>query len=112
MLCHDDEEVWECKLRGIYRLKKTDVLPGDGVVFSRLEDNKGIIEEIKPRRNELYRPPVANIDQVVIITAFAKPEPDLILIDRLLVLIEHNRLRPLILFNKSDLRSDKTTFFF
>lgn len=90
-------------MRGIYRLKNFDVLPGDKVQFSKVENSKGIVEEIRPRKNRLSRPSIANADQVLIVSSFAKPKPDLFLIDRLLVLVEYNRLVPIIIFNKVDL---------
>jgi len=97
------EDTYECSLRGRFRLKDQNFLPGDRVKIASVGRGRGVIEEVLPRRNELIRPPVANVDQVVIVQAFARPEPNLALLDRLLVLTEHENIEPLICFNKVDL---------
>ena len=57
---------------------RVEIIPGEG-------DEHGWIHHILPRRNELTRPPVANIDEIVIVVAAATPDPDLPLVDRLMV---------------------------
>lgn len=96
-------KVYECSLRGKNRQKKVRFLPGDAVEFSVLAEDKGVIESVCARKNELTRPPVANIDQVVITVAVADPAPDLWLLDRLTVLALWNEITPVICFNKGDL---------
>jgi ribosome biogenesis GTPase len=83
-------------------------LPGDKVLFrigEGVDDDTrgGAIEELLPRKNELVRPPVANLDQLVILTALADPAPDLRLIDRLTVFAQWNEVTPVLCFNKADL---------
>lgn len=95
-------ETWCCRGRGRLRREQT-ILAGDWVLFTPLKEGEGIIESIKPRKNELPRPPVANIDQVIHIVSLAKPVPDLKLLDRSLVLCELKKLDVLICFNKADL---------
>ncbi len=97
-----DTKTWECSLRGIYRLNKKDVLPGDRVYFNVLNEKQAVIEKVLPRKNELYRPSVTNVDQLLIVTAVKKPAPDLMLIDKLTLLAENKNLKPLIIFNKID----------
>lgn len=101
--------VYECSLRGKNRKKSVKFLPGDKVKFSVSGDatKGGAIEEVLPRKNELLRPPVANLDQLVILAAMADPLPDLRLIDRLTVFAEWNQITPVICFNKCDLVSEQ-----
>ena len=101
-------ELYECSLRGKNRQKKVKFLPGDKVLFrigEGVDDDTrgGAIEELLPRKNELVRPPVANLDQLVILTALADPAPDLRLIDRLTVFAQWNEVTPVLCFNKADL---------
>ena len=103
-----DGELYECSLRGKNRQKKVKFLPGDKVLFrigKGVDDDTrgGAIEELVPRKNELVRPPVANLDQLVILSALADPAPDLRLIDRLTVFAQWNEVTPVLCFNKADL---------
>ena len=101
-----NSDVWVCSLRGKYRVKTQSFLPGDRVIIQTTDENKGVIETVEPRRNELTRPPVANIDQVIIVMAFTHPEPDFWLLDRLLVTAQASSVQPIICFNKADLITD------
>ena len=100
--------VYECSLRGKNRKKSVKFLPGDKVTFTADGDSLkgGAIEEVLPRKNELLRPPVANLDQLVILAAVYDPLPDLRLIDRLTVFAKWNQITPVIIFNKRDLVSE------
>jgi len=101
--CHG--KIYECSLRGKNRQKKVRFLPGDRVQFTIAYDQTGAIEGVLPRRNALLRPPVANLDQLVIMAAAASPAPDLRLIDRLTVFAQWNEIAPVLCFNKCDLIS-------
>lgn len=98
-----DGLVYECSLRGKNRQKKLRFLPGDRVEFTILAEGRGVIETVLPRKNELIRPPVANIDQLIITVAVADPAPDLRLVDRLSVFALYNDIEPVICWNKGDL---------
>jgi ribosome biogenesis GTPase len=104
----DGRKLWACSLRGRFRFRKQDFLPGDRVDFLVVDDVRqtGVIEAVLPRKNELLRPPVANMDQVVIVLAAVDPKPDLWLLDRLLLMIQTAGADPVICFNKQDLDSD------
>lgn len=97
-------KIFECKLRG--KLKKA-VLTGDRVKFTTLEEQRGVLESILPRDNELNRPPVANVSIVLIVMANSKPSPNLPLLDRLLFLSSYKGLSPFIILNKCDLADDE-----
>lgn len=88
-----------CKSRGKFRNMHVMPLVGDDVIC---DDNNRIME-LKPRRNELVRPYVCNIDQVFVIASTKHPDLDLNLLDKLLVLIEFNNIKPIICFTKLDL---------
>ncbi len=101
----NSQKVWECSLRGKFRLQTQTFLPGDHVVCTKINTEKctAVLEKVLPRSTELIRPQIANIEQVIIITSFAEPEPDLALLDRILVQAALQKIKPILCFNKSDL---------
>lgn len=100
---HDGKVLWECSLRGKFRLDKTHVLVGDRVSVKPRHDHAGVVDKVYPRRNSLVRPPVANVDQAVIIFAVREPDPALVLLDRFLIQVGFAGVEPVICFNKIDL---------
>ena len=94
--------VFECKARGIFRKEKVTPMVGDNVSIE-VKNGKGSITEIMPRKNSLIRPPVANIDTLCLVVAAASPEPNLRLIDKMLVYAEKNCINAVICINKTDL---------
>lgn len=101
-----NSEIVECKARGIFRKNKITPMVGDYVLINMLDDGKGIIEKILPRTSKLMRPPVANIDQAIIVFAFSDPNPNFQLLDRFLVQGEKQGLFLIICINKIDLESN------
>ena len=95
-----DDQLYICKPRGKFRNLNITPLVGDNVIID--EKNKYILEILK-RKNELDRPSVSNIDQVVIVTSVKIPDFSTNLLDKLLVIIEFNRIKPIICFTKLDL---------
>lgn len=97
--------VYECKAKGIFRKDKIKPLVGDDVEIEVLneEEKLGNIVKILPRRSELIRPAVANIDQTLVIFAAREPKPNLSLLDRFLVIMEKQDVPVIICFNKQDL---------
>lgn len=91
-----------CKARG--KLKKDNIIPkvGDYVIFNKEEK---VLEKILPRKNELDRPNVSNIDEAFIITSLKKPDFSTNLLDKLLVICEINKIVPVICITKKDLLS-------
>lgn len=100
----EGDNLWECSLRGRFRITKQTFLPGDKVKITCLKDGKGVIEEVLPRQNQLMRPPIANVEQALLVFAIHQPEPNWSLLDRMLILVEASGMTPLICFNKGDLR--------
>ncbi|MBQ9992330.1 MAG: ribosome small subunit-dependent GTPase A [Firmicutes bacterium] len=100
-----------CKTRGKLRKENGDILVGDRVLFSRMNEpqddmSEGIIEEILPRKNSLIRPKLANIDSAILLIAAQKPVPDWLLLDKMLLIAELNNIEPLICLNKTDLLNE------
>lgn len=90
-----------CRSRG--RLRVAGILVGDAVKINPQADGTGVIEEVLPRKTRLHRPPIANVEQVLVVCAVVDPPPNLGLLDRLLVLSRHEGLEPLLVLNKMDL---------
>ena len=98
-----DGRLIACRGRGKFRHQKLTPLVGDRVVFTPLEGDSGILEEILPRKNQFRRPAVANIDQLVVIASGAVPVTDPFLIDRVVSIAEGRECAPIICINKCDL---------
>lgn len=101
-----ENEIFECKARGIFKQRKQSPLVGDNVFFDIIDNSNGHIIEIMPRKNELTRPPISNIDQVIIVTSAKEPDFSTLLLDKFLVHIEHARIKPIICITKVDLIDD------
>ena len=91
-------ETYECKLREVLKKQKEKVLVGDLVDF-----NNGYIEKILPRKNFIARPSVANIDQVIIVSALKQPDLNLIQLNRYIALAKYYKIPTILCFNKEDL---------
>lgn len=100
--------VYECKAKGVFRREKIRPLVGDNVEIEVLEEEEktGNIIRVFSRSNELVRPAVANIDQVLLVFAVVKPNPHYNLLDRFLVMMEDKLLPVILCFNKTDIASD------
>lgn len=101
--------IYECKAKGSFRKEKLKPLVGDWVEIASLDAEKrlGNVEKIIPRKNELIRPAVSNIDMALVIFAAAKPDPNLNLLDRFLCMMEYQNVPVTICFNKCDLIEEK-----
>ncbi len=100
-----EDGTYECKARGIFRKNEMTPLTGDRVVFSILDPvlKKGSLDQILDRSSLLDRPAVANVNQLITVIAAKTPEPDLMLLDKLLVNSEASGMRAVICINKIDL---------
>ena len=95
---------FECKLRHVLKKQKQKVYVGDFVEF-----NNGAIEKILPRKNYITRPTVANIDQVVIISAVKEPELSFLQLNMYIAFAKYHNLKAVLCFNKNDLSDDDKT---
>lgn len=102
-----DEKIYECKAKGIFRKDNIKPLVGDDVEIDIIDEEKrlGNLTDILPRRSKLLRPPVANVDQAVILFAIVKPDPNYNLLDRFLIMMRGQNLPVIICFNKQDIAS-------
>ena len=98
-------KLYSCKAKGIFRNENIKPLIGDEVRISVIDGEKleGSVDDILPRRNQLIRPALANIDMIIIVQAYAKPAPQLYLLDRYLVSVDSLDIPIGIIFNKADL---------
>ncbi|MDT2613088.1 ribosome small subunit-dependent GTPase A [Enterococcus dongliensis] len=101
-------KIHQTRARGNFRKKKLTPLVGDEVIFSSEENSEGYILELLPRKNELIRPPVANVDQGVVVTSLVEPNLSYNLLDRFLVTLENKYIHPIIYLSKTDLVADQT----
>lgn len=97
--------VYECKARGIFRKKNNSPKVGDKVIISVPSDGYCSIEEILPRKNTLKRPPLSNIDILVIVVSTTEPAPNTLVIDKMTAAAVDNDIEPVLVISKSDLKS-------
>lgn len=98
----DGVNSYECKIREVLKKQKEKIIVGDYVDF----DN-GVIKKILPRKNFIKRPSVANIDQVIIVSALKEPDLDLHQLNRYIALAKYYKIPAVLCFNKDDLKWDK-----
>jgi len=100
--------LYECKAKGVFRKEKIKPLVGDMVELDVLDEieKKGNIVDILPRKNELIRPAVANIDQALVVFAVNKPKPHFNLLDRFLIMMESKEIPVILCFNKKDIAAE------
>lgn len=95
--------IYECRAKGVFRKKNESPLVGDIVEFDIIKENTGNITKIFDRKNELVRPPIANIDLAVVVAAIKTPELSTLFIDKQLVFLESKGIETIICINKLDL---------
>ena len=103
--------VYECKAKGIFRRDGIKPLVGDDAEIEILDEKEkeGNIVRLLPRKNELIRPAVANIDQALIVFAVTEPKPHINLLDRFLVTMENREIPVVLCFNKTDIAGNPET---
>ena len=102
----DDKQLFRTRARGNFRKRDMKPLVGDWVTFSAETQSEGYILDIDERDNSLVRPPVANVDQAIVVTAVKMPDWSSNLLDRQLVALEEKDIEPIIYFTKTDLLDD------
>ena len=105
----ENDEVYECKAKGIFRKDNRKPLVGDNVESEVLDEQEkeGSVTAILPRKNSLIRPAVANVDQAFVIFAMENPKPNFMLLDRFLIMMEKENVPAVICFNKKDLATEE-----
>ncbi|MBE6768683.1 MAG: ribosome small subunit-dependent GTPase A [Ruminococcaceae bacterium] len=98
-----DGRTVDCRACGRFRRERITPLAGDRVTVEFQEDGSGFLTAILPRRNVLVRPPVANLDVLVIVASAAQPAPNTLVMDKLIAVAEKKEIEPVIVVNKTDL---------
>ena len=101
-----DEGIIECKARGKFRYNSLKPMVGDRVTI-KVENGKGVIEDIHERSSELIRPTVANVTQAFVVFAIKNPDINLDLLNRFLTLCEYNDIHAVVCLNKEDLCTEE-----
>lgn len=97
------DTVYECKARGVFRRNAITPLVGDHVKLLIEENQSPVIAEILPRKNSLIRPPMANLDQLVLVAATCDPSPSTLVIDKIIAAAEDKGISPILVISKIDL---------
>ncbi|KGR87588.1 ribosome small subunit-dependent GTPase A [Lysinibacillus odysseyi] len=98
-----DGELIQCRGRGVFRNRGEAPLVGDIVDYTKDGESDGYVMKIHPRKNELVRPPIANIDQAILVFSVKEPDFNTVLLDRFLVVLESFHIDPIICLTKTDL---------
>lgn len=105
---YDEGKLLQCRGRGVFRKRGEQPLVGDFVEYEKVEEGSdGVIKKIFPRKNELIRPPIANVDQSLLVFSVKEPDFNTILLDRFLVILESHQVIPIICLTKMDLLTEK-----
>ena len=92
-----------CRGRGRFRKEATQLLVGDQVEVQPTEEGAGFITGLAPRKNFLIRPPVANLDRLVLVVSAADPAPNLLVVDKLTAIAARRGIPAALVFTKPDL---------
>lgn len=104
---YDNGELLQCRGRGVFRNRGETPLVGDFVEYTKEEGSDGVILKILPRKNELIRPPIANVDQSFLVFSVKEPDFNTTLLNRFLVVLESHGVKPILCFTKMDLLNEK-----
>lgn len=98
-----DAVLYECRARGLFRKTGVSPLVGDWVEIEETGEEKGYVTRILDRKNSLIRPSLANLDQLFLVVSVADPQPNLLVLDKLIAIAEHKKIEPLLIVTKTDL---------
>ena len=104
------DKIYECKARGVFRKESNTPLVGDLVVISIPDSGYPVIDEIKERKNFLVRPPVANIDTLIVVCSTVSPSPNYKVIDKMISTAVYNDITPVVVISKSDIKSGEEIY--
>ncbi len=94
--------IFNCKARGIFRKNYQKPVVGDHVTIEQ-SDNSYIITEILPRKNFFLRPPIANIDLILLVVSVCEPSVNYLVLDKLIAIAEYKQIDVSIIVTKTDL---------
>ena len=108
---HTGDHIYRCRARGVFRALGVKPLVGDDVEIEVTDTvsvpMEGNVIRLLPRRNELVRPNVANVDQALLIFAITHPAPSYNMLDRFLITMSQRDLPAILCFNKQDLATEE-----
>lgn len=96
-------KIYRCNLKGIFKKEKIEFLVGDNVIFEKQSDEEGLVCELLERKNSLIRPPVSNVDQVILVFTSFNPCISYEILDTFLAVIENEDIDIVLVLNKCDL---------
>ena len=99
--------VVECRARGAFRQQNIKPCVGDWATVELTEQGTGYVVQLEPRSNSLVRPPLANLDQLVLVVSIADPAPNAFVLDKLIAIAEYQKIEPVIVITKCDLADPK-----
>ncbi|MDG5788241.1 ribosome small subunit-dependent GTPase A [Evansella sp. AB-P1] len=103
----NEHGIYQCRGRGNFRKRKITPLVGDWVEFDAENHTDGYVLEVQSRTNELIRPPIANVDQAILVFSTEEPSFSPLLLDKFLVHVEANNIDPVICMSKIDLLEEE-----
>ena len=98
-----EKGIVQAKGRGLFKKDGLILMVGDRVEIDYREEDDSVITSIEERRNSFSRPPIANIDKLIVVMAMEKPEPNLVVTDKLLAAAEAKGVGPIVCINKCDI---------
>lgn len=98
------EGIFKSKARGIFRNKSISPFTGDYVEITLDESSEPVIERIFDRKNEIIRPPMANLDMVLLVVSACEPSPNALVIDKLISIFESKNIETVLIFTKNDIK--------
>ncbi len=101
------DAVYTCRARGAFRRQGLSPVAGDRVIISVPDSGDGTVSQVLPRRNCLVRPPVANVDVLVLVASIREPITNTLVLDKMIAVAEKQGICPLIVINKADLDDPK-----
>ncbi|RNA69643.1 ribosome small subunit-dependent GTPase A [Alteribacter keqinensis] len=103
----NEDGIFQCRGRGNFRKRKITPLVGDRVAFEAANKTDGYVLDVYERENQLVRPPIANVEQAVLVFSTQEPDFSPLLLDKFLVHVEANEIEPVICLSKIDLLNEQ-----
>lgn len=104
----DNGSVRRCRSRGMVKRQWGGILVGDRVEYEPQGVNEGIVEKIYERKTKLVRPPIANVDQALLVFSLVSPDFHFRLVDKVLVSVMHAGLDAVMAITKCDLADEQS----
>ncbi len=97
------DAVYTCRARGAFRRQGITPVAGDRVEVEVQPSGEGFLTRVLERRNSLLRPPVANLDLLVLVASVCQPTTNTLVLDKMIAVAEKKGITPIVVINKADL---------